>query len=308
MSIPLIDYILNLFRDPEVGAQFVANPNQALCEAGLAGVSESQLQSVALAAAPASLALGDGDPVVGLQRAVASSHNIASPFSPTTVYAPSPTYAPETNTAIASHNDTNVEVASPDQVSGANSQSGGFNFAMGDVTFGDKTTTTQTASDGAVIVDGENDGDIQTVNDVETGDHSPVVVGDDNELDDDSTTVTTVAGGDVIQGNDGPVINEVDMSGGDGGDADSGDSLIGIGTGGNEGGDGGDAGSIVIVESDDDVTTNTQTVDIEQAPPAFPVIEPDPEPIVFAEPTPELVVVQEIDVVQAPVAEPLIGA
>lgn len=274
----LIDYILNLFRSPAAAGQFVADPQQALCDAGLSNVSDAQLHSVMFAAAPAGLALGQGDAVVGLQRAVADHHSIASPFSPTTTYAPSPTFAPETNTDFASHNATNVEVGSPDQVSGANSQSGGFNFAFGDVTFGDKTTTTQTASDGGVIVDGDNDGEVQTVNDVQTGDHSPVVVGDDNDIEDESTTSTTIAGGDVIQGNDGPVINDVDMSGGNGGGADGGGSLLGVGIGNDTAaGAGGDGGSIVIVDSHDDTTSFTQTAVVDEPESMFGEAAPVPD-------------------------------
>ena len=68
-------------------------------DAGLpANVTAAQLHAVAATAAPAGLVLGGGDPIVGLQRAVADHHSIASPFSPQTTFAPQRTFAPETNT------------------------------------------------------------------------------------------------------------------------------------------------------------------------------------------------------------------
>ena len=67
-----------------------------------------QLHAVAATAAPAGVVLGGGDPIVGLQRAVADHHSIASPFSPQTTFAPQRTFAPETNTEFASRNDTDL--------------------------------------------------------------------------------------------------------------------------------------------------------------------------------------------------------
>ena len=43
--INLIDYILDLFRDEGQAQAFVANPDQALADAGLSTVSSAQLQS-----------------------------------------------------------------------------------------------------------------------------------------------------------------------------------------------------------------------------------------------------------------------
>ncbi len=51
-----------------------------------------------------------------------------------------------------------MPVASPVQDAGANAQQGAFNLGFGDITFGDKTTNT--ATNGGVVVDGDNDGDI----------------------------------------------------------------------------------------------------------------------------------------------------
>ncbi|KWX66250.1 IniB N-terminal domain-containing protein [Mycobacterium sp. NAZ190054] len=259
----IIDFILDLFRSPASAASFVADPDGALRDAGLPNVTAAQLASVAATAAPAGYALGGGDPIVGLQRAVADHHqlasNFASPFSPQTSWAP--TFAPETNTDLLSGN--NVPVASPVQDAGANAQNGAFNLGFGDITFGDKTSNT--ATNGGVVVDGDNDGDIvsgdgavlgdgnTTSNgDILAGSGSNVVVGKDNEVEDNSKT----AGGDLIADNDAPVLNDVDTSGGNGGGADGGGSLIGIGGGNAVGGSGGNGGGIII--TDNDVNTGTQ--------------------------------------------------
>jgi len=259
----LIDFILDLFRSPASAASFVVDPDGALRDAGLPNVTAAQLASVAATAAPAGYALGGGDPVLGLQRAVADHHqlasNIASPFSPQTSYAPN--FAPETSTDLLSGN--NLPIASPDQNAGANAQNGAFNLGFGDITLGDKTSNT--ATNGGVVVDGDNDGDIvsgdgaalgdgNTMNngDILAGSGSNVVVGKDNEVEDNSQT----AGDDLITDNDAPVLNGVDTSGGNGGGASGGDSLIGIGSGNAAGGSGGSGGGITI--TDNDVNTGTQ--------------------------------------------------
>ena len=156
----LIDYILDLFRNPEAAAAYVADPEGAMRDAGVPPVSPAQFQAVAAAAAPAGVVMGGGDPVVGLQRAVADHHqvaqNFASPFSPQTNFAPATEVASRNNTDVASHNpiasNNDTSFMSPPQSSGANSQQGGFNLGFGDITFGDKTT--QTATDGGVVVGG----------------------------------------------------------------------------------------------------------------------------------------------------------
>jgi hypothetical protein len=268
----IIDFILDLFRSPASAASFVIDPDGALRDAGLPNVTAAQLASVAATAAPAGYALGAGDPIVGLQRAVADHHqlasNFASPFSPqTSLLSPQTEFAPRTE--FASRNDTdllsgnNVPVASPIQDAGANAQNGAFNLGFGDITLGDKTT--QTATNGGVVVGGDNDGDIvsgdgavlgdgNTMNngDILAGSGSNVVVGKDNEVEDNSQT----AGGDLIADNDAPVLNDVDTSGGNGGGAVGGGSLIGIGGGNSAGGDGGNGGGIII--TDNDVNTGTQ--------------------------------------------------
>jgi hypothetical protein len=259
----LIDYILDLFRSPDVAASFIQDPDGAMRDAGLPNVSAAQLASVAASAAPAGVALGGGDPVQGLQRAVSDYHSIASPFSPQT------TFAPQTQTDLASHNATQVasnnDFMSPDQAAGANAQNGAFNLGFGDITFGDKSTNT--ATDGGVVNTGttgdvdttsvEGDGNVvghdnnANTGVIEAGSHSPVVIGEDNgtEVSDSSQH----SGGDIITGNEGNIIKDNDMSGGHGGSAASsgGGGLLGIGNGGNEAnaGDGGGGGSIILTDT-----------------------------------------------------------
>ncbi|WP_099025667.1 IniB N-terminal domain-containing protein [Mycolicibacterium palauense] len=270
----IIDWILNLFRDEEAARAFVMAPQDTLRDAGLAGVSAAQMTQVAATAVP-SMVLGGGDPIVGLQRAVSNHYGFApaTDYSPAAsiaspVYAPERTFAPQTDTELASHNQTDLAshnatpIMSPNQDSGANSQQGAFNLGFGDITFGDKSTTT--ATDGAVVVDGNNDGDIVSGdgavlgnnNDVNNGDvlagtGSNVNVGS-GDVDDNGTTAT--GGSSVIKDNDGPVFHDVDASGGNGGGASGGDSLIGLGSGDSSGGDAG-GGGIVIVSND--TATNT---------------------------------------------------
>ncbi len=278
MAISLIDFILDLFRSPASAASFITDPDGSLRDAGLPNVTAAQLHAVAATAAPAGVLLGGGNPVLGLQRAVADHHSIpgqfasqvASPFSPQTQFAPE--VASRNNTEFASNNDTdlashnNVPVMSPNQDAGANAQQGAFNLGFGDITLGDKSTNT--ATNGGVVVDGENKGDIvsgdgavlgdgNTMNngDILAGSGSNVAVGKDNDIEDNSQT----SGGDLISGNDGPVISDVDMSGGHGGGASGGDSLIGIGSGGASGGDGGNAGSIILTDASTTAVGGNQT-------------------------------------------------
>ena len=250
----LIDWILALFRSEDAARAFVAAPEQSLRDAGLAGVSAAQLSSVAATAVPG-LVLGEGEPIVGLQRAVSNQYGFAPAYAPSfdPVYAPSPTFAPQTD--LASHNDTSL--LSPSQDAGANAQQGAFNLGFGDITFGSKTT--QTATNGAVVVDGANDGDIVSGdgavlgngNDVNNGDvlagmGSNVAVGH-GQVDDNGTTAT--GGSSVIKDNSGPVFHDVDASGGNGGGAAGGDSLFGIGGGHTSGGNAG-GGGITVVSSE----------------------------------------------------------
>lgn len=269
----IIDWILDLFRNEDAARAFVAAPEQTMRDAGLAGVSAAQLSTVAATAVPG-LVLGNGDPVVGLQRAVANNYGFspAYDYSPSNsllspTWSPSPTFAPETNTDLASHNQTDlashnaVPIMSPNQDAGANAQQGAFNLGFGDITLGDKTSNT--ATNGGVVVGGENHGDIVSGdgavlgnnNDVNNGDvwagtGSNVAVGHSN-VHDSGTTATGSAT--VIKDNSSPVLNNVDASGGNGGGASagSGGGLIGIGGSNAHGGNAG-GGGIVI----NDPTTN----------------------------------------------------
>ncbi|TGD89204.1 hypothetical protein BayCH28_07545 [Mycolicibacterium sp. CH28] len=246
----LIDWILELFRNEDAARAFVSAPEQTMRDAGLGGVSAAQVSAVAASAVPG-LVLG-GDPIVGLQRAVSNQYGFAPAYQPSfdPVYAPSPTFAPQTD--LASHNDTSL--LSPDQAAGANAQQGAFNLGFGDITFGNKTTNT--ATNGGVVVDGPNHGDIVSGdgavlgnnNDVNNGDvlagtGSNVAVGH-GHIDDNGTTAT--GGSTVIKDNGGPVFHDVDASGGNGGGASTGGSLIGIGGGHTSGGNAGGGGITVI--------------------------------------------------------------
>jgi hypothetical protein len=103
----VIDWILDLFRDPVSAQAFVNDPDRAMANAGVSGVTAAQVNAVAATVAPAAVIHGGGNPVHGLQQAVAETHGIA--FTPQ--YAP--TFAPETlshnqafsNNDTLSHND-----------------------------------------------------------------------------------------------------------------------------------------------------------------------------------------------------------
>jgi hypothetical protein len=219
----LIDYILDLFRSESAAQAFVAAPEQAMRDAGLAGVTAAQVSAVAATAVPG-LALGNGDPIVGLQRAVSNNYGFSpaydTSFAPN--YAPSPTFAPETNTEFASRNNTDfashndTSLLSPHQDAGANAQQGAFNLGFGDITLGDKTSAN---GDGAVAVGGSNSGDIVSGDGAVLGNNNEVNNGDiradhgSNVAVGHSTVADsgTTAGGDVIStGGQGTVIKGSD--------------------------------------------------------------------------------------------------
>ncbi|EKF25402.1 hypothetical protein C731_0515 [Mycolicibacterium hassiacum DSM 44199] len=255
----VIDWILSLFRDPVKAQAFIADPGRAMQSAGITNLTTAQVQSVAASVAPAAVVKGGGDPVVGLQQAVAQTHGIA--------FAPQRQTEAFSNNDTLSHNDTRF--LSPETntatFAGQDVQQGGVNVGLdfGDITFGNKTTNT--ATEGAVINTG-NAGDIDTTHvdgdgnvvgdgneNVNTGDikDSNVNIGGLNNKIDDRGDIT--AGGDVIKDNKGPVVNDVDMSGGDGGSARGGDGpggLIGVGKGGDAtAGSGGSGGVLVISDN-----------------------------------------------------------
>lgn len=231
----VIDWILDLFRDPVAGRAFLADPDRALAHAGLQNVNAAQMQAVCATVAPAAVLHGAGDPVAGLQQAVAQTHGIA--------------FTPQRQTDLWSNNDTRF--LSPETTIDRS-----IDLQFGDFTFGDKTTTT--ATDGSVINTGEA-GDIDTTsvegdgnvvgdgNNANTGviHDSNANFGEDNVIDDRGDVT---AGGDVIKDNDGPVINDVDMSGGHAAGGHGG-GLLGLG---NDGGDAtaGSGGVIVINDND----------------------------------------------------------
>ena len=76
--INIIDWLLDLFRHEDAARAFVAAPEQTLRDAGLAGVPAAQLSAVAATAVPG-MVLGDGDPVVGLQRGGWKPNRLAPP-------------------------------------------------------------------------------------------------------------------------------------------------------------------------------------------------------------------------------------
>ena len=195
--INLLDYILDLFRDEGQAQAFVANPDQALADAGWSTVSSAQLQSVAATAIPSLAMGGSGEPVTDLQQAVSSYYG----FQPQPDLAPQADFSPGTDLA------SNNSVMSPTtNITDDHSLS----FGMGDITLGDKTTA---QGDGAVggithgdIVSGDGAvlGDGNTVNngDIHSAAGSTVTVGDGNVISEGNTS----AGGDVLSSHDGTVI------------------------------------------------------------------------------------------------------
>ncbi|MCW1957334.1 MAG: IniB N-terminal domain-containing protein [Mycobacterium sp.] len=189
--IALIDWILNLFRSEDAARAFVAAPEQSMRDAGLAGVTAGQLSSVVATAVPG-MVLGGGDPILGLQRAVANQYGFAPAYAPayapeyapaftpsydpvwnsSPTFAPAPTFAPQTD--LASHND--VPLLSPSQDAGANAQNGAFNLGFGDITLGSKTT--QTATGHGVVVGSDANGDILSGDGAVLGNDNAVTNGD----------------------------------------------------------------------------------------------------------------------------------
>src|SRR4051812_46360708 len=223
----VIDWILDLFRDPVQAQAFVNDPDRAMANAGVQGVTAAQVNAVAATVAPAAVIHGGGNPVHGLQQAVAETHGLA--------------FVPQTETQAFSNNDTlshNAAFSNNDTLShndvlspnaGHDVQQGGVNLDFGDFTFGDKNT----ASDGSVINTG-NAGDIVATNvhgdgnitgdgnvgantgDVLAGAGSNVQAGGaGNDLDSHGNVINT-GHGDVISGNEGPVVKtgDIDTSGG----------------------------------------------------------------------------------------------
>ena len=73
----VVDWILDLFRDPVQAQAFIADPDKSMPTAGVQNVSAAQVNAVAASVAPAAVIQGGGNPVHGLQQAVAQTHGIA---------------------------------------------------------------------------------------------------------------------------------------------------------------------------------------------------------------------------------------
>jgi hypothetical protein len=266
----VIDWILDLFRDPVQAQAFITDPERAMAQAGVQGVTAAQVNAVAATVAPAAVLHGGGNPIHGLQQAVAETHGIA--FVPQTeAFSNNDTFShnnPFSNNDTLSHND----VLSPN--AGHDVQQGGVNLDFGDFTFGDKNT----ASDGSVINTG-NAGDIDATNvrgdgnitgdgnvgantgDVLAGAGSNVQAGGaGNDLDSHGNVINT-GHGDVISGNEGPVVKtgDIDTSGGgaSAGHGGHGGILGGGGDGGNAAG--GAGGGVVIAPTQTTTVGGDQT-------------------------------------------------
>src|SRR3981189_349734 len=211
----VLDWILDLFRDPTQAQAFINDPDKSMQNAGVQNVSAAQGSRGAPPVAPAAVIRGGGNPVHGLQQAVAQTHGIA--------FAPQHVFAPETqafsNNDTLSHNDVlsnnDPHILSPE--AGHDVQQGGVNLGFGDITFGDKNT----APDGSVINTG-NAGDIDNTNvhgdgnvvgdgnvgantgDILAGDGSTVQAGGVGNESDSHAHVPNTGGGDVISANAAP--------------------------------------------------------------------------------------------------------
>jgi hypothetical protein len=272
----VIDWILDLFRDPVAAQAFVNDPDRAMANAGVQGVTAAQVNAVAATVAPAAVIHGGGNPVHGLQQAVAETHGFAY----------EPTFAPQTlsNNDTLSHNDTRllspetnvVNHAGEDQQQGV----GNVDLDFGDITFGDKTTNT--ADHGSVINTGtagdidntnvEGDGNVvgdgnvgNSTGDILAGEGSTVQSGGVGNTSDSSGSIHNSGGGDVISGNEGPVVKtgDIDTSGGgaSGGDGGHGGGIL-TGGGGDGGAATGGAGGGVVIAPTQTTSTNTGGGDV----------------------------------------------
>jgi hypothetical protein len=264
----VLDWILDLFRDPVQAQAFINDPDRTMANAGVQNVSAAQVNAVAASVAPAAIIQGGGNPVHGLQQAVAQTHGIA--FVPETqAFSNNDTLS---HNAAFSNNDTlsHNDVLSPE--AGHDVQQGGVNLDFGDITLGGDHNE---ASDGSVINTGTA-GDIDNTNvhgdgnvvgdgnvgantgDILAGEGSTVQAGGVGNTSDSHGSVTNTGSGDVISGNEGPVVKtgDIDTSGGNasGGGGGHGGILGGGGDGGAANAGGG--GQVVIAPTQ---TTSTNT-------------------------------------------------
>jgi hypothetical protein len=247
-----------------------------MANAGVQNVSSAQVQAVAATVAPAAVIHGGGNPVHGLQQAVAETHGIAfvpDPRAGNQAFSNNDTLS---HNAAFSNNDTlsHNDVLSPN--AGHDVQQGGVNLDFGDITFGDHNE----ASDGSVINTG-NAGDIDNTNvhgdgnvvgdgnvgantgDILAGEGSTVQAGGVGNESDSHGSVNNSGGGDVISGNEGPVVKtgDIDTSGGNAAGGAGGKGGI-LGGGGDGGAATGGAGGGVVISPTQTTTTNTGGGDI----------------------------------------------
>src|SRR5258708_30286616 len=72
----LIQYILDLFTNPDAARAFVSGPGQAMTDAGLVNVAPDEFSSAVANALPG-LPLGAGDPIGGLQQVLTDQYGFA---------------------------------------------------------------------------------------------------------------------------------------------------------------------------------------------------------------------------------------
>ncbi|WP_017207371.1 IniB N-terminal domain-containing protein, partial [Mycobacteroides abscessus] len=168
----IIDFILNLFRDPVEAASYVADPQAALANAGLSAVSAAQVgavmpvvaESVASNYGYQSQWVNTGNPIHDLSGNL-QNYYAAQPDGPSIL---SPSLLSPRDNDFLSHNDTDFAshnpIASGNQVMSPSGNVDSFNrgplldLSFGDLQFGNRDTTA--IGDGAVAVGGSNSGPI----------------------------------------------------------------------------------------------------------------------------------------------------
>ncbi|TDZ96300.1 hypothetical protein CCUG60885_02443 [Mycobacteroides salmoniphilum] len=174
----IIDFILNLFRDPVQAASYVADPQTSLANAGLSAVTAAQVgavmpvvaESVASNYGYQSQWVNTGSPMNdlsgNLQNYYAAQPDAPSILSPS-LLSPRDNFSPRNNDFM-SHNDTEFAshnpIASGNQVMSPSGNVDSFNrgplldLNFGDLQFGNRDTNA--IGDGAVAVGGSNSGAI----------------------------------------------------------------------------------------------------------------------------------------------------
>lgn len=168
----IIDFILNLFRDPVQAASYVADPQASLASAGLSAVTAAQVgavmpvvaESVASNYGYQSQWVNTGNPMHDLSGNLQNYYG-AQPDGPNIL---SPSLLSPRDNDFMSHNDTDFAshnpIASGNQVMSPSGNVDSFNrgplldLSFGDLQFGNRDTTA--IGDGAVAVGGSNSGPI----------------------------------------------------------------------------------------------------------------------------------------------------